>query len=64
MYQYFDMWKVIEEALKLVDGESELDFKYDYIYNEFFILFYNLCIFFRMEIPLIFVFTDQNYKKL
>ena len=23
MYQYFDMWKVIEEALKLVDGESE-----------------------------------------
>jgi len=23
MYQYFDMWKVIEEALKLVDEESE-----------------------------------------
>ena len=22
MYQYFDMWKVIEEALKLVDEES------------------------------------------
>jgi len=22
MYQYFDMWKVIEEALKLVDKES------------------------------------------
>ncbi len=23
MYQYFDMWKVIEEALKLVDEESD-----------------------------------------